>query len=181
MRDQDTGKKIRCPYCASSGNCAHYLALIDQTFNEISEGYAYEKYHEFQTLIEAAFKRSFDQGRHKGCPWNSETLRELWEYAYATCSQKGDDWSVDQYALTRLIIELLEGAGAVRYPGSIESDGAPGFCSAWALFHAKSPQTAFEAALAKLKVLLEGREIAHENGNRGGRPRPRGSSKKGGK
>jgi hypothetical protein len=63
--------------------------------------------------------------------------------------------SVDQYALTRLIIELFEGAGAIRYPGSIESSGAPGFCSAWELFHAKNPRKVFEAALAKLRVLLK--------------------------
>jgi hypothetical protein len=66
-----------------------------------------------------------------------------------------DDVSVDQYALAHLIIELFEAAGTVRYRGSIESSGAPGFCSARELFHAKNPQTVFEAALAKVKVLLK--------------------------
>jgi hypothetical protein len=155
MRDEDTGKKIRCPYCASSDDCAHYLALIDRTFNECSSGYAYERYHEFQTLIEVAFLRLLRRGDHKGCPWSSETLRELWEYACEAHSLKGDDVSVDQYLLTRLIIELFEAAGAVEYPGSIDSSGAPGYCSAWTLFHAKNPRTVFEAALAKLKVLLK--------------------------
>jgi len=51
-------------------------------------------------------------------------------------------------------MELFEAAGAIRYPGSIES-GAPGYCSAWTLFHAKNPPTVFEAALANLKVLLK--------------------------
>jgi hypothetical protein len=92
---------------------------------------------------------------HKACSWNSETLRELWKYACEAYSPKDDDVSVDLYVLTRLIIEFFEAAGAVRYPGPIESSGAPGYCSAWTLFHAKDPRTAFEAALAKLKVLVK--------------------------
>src|SRR5262249_328978 len=107
------GKKIRCPYCASSDDCTHCLALIDRTFNECSGGYAYERYHEFQTLIEAAVVRLFRRGDHKGCPWGSETLRELWKYACKAHSLKSDDVSVDQYVLTRLIIELFEVPGAV--------------------------------------------------------------------
>jgi hypothetical protein len=155
MCDENTGKEIRCPYCASSEDCTHFLALIDRTFNECSGGYACERYHEFQTLIEAAFLRLFRRGDHKGCSWSSETLRQLWEYASASHSQNDDEVSLDQYALTRLIIELFEAAGAVEYPGSIESSGAPGYCSAWTLFHAKNPRTVFEAALSKLKVLLK--------------------------
>jgi hypothetical protein len=89
MRDEDTGKEIRCPYCASKDDCAHFLALIDQTFNECSGGYACERYHEFRTLIEAEFLRLFRRGDHKGCLWISGTLRELWEYAYESHSPPG--------------------------------------------------------------------------------------------
>jgi hypothetical protein len=159
MRDEDTGKKIRCPYCASSSdNCPHRLALIDRTFNECSGGYACERYNEFQTLIEAAFMRVFRRGDRKGCPWSSETLRTLWKYACKVHSRKNDNVSVDRYVLTHLIIELFEAAGGVPYPGSIESSGAPGFCSAWTLFYADNLQTVFDAALAKLKVLLKSQD-----------------------
>ena len=158
MRNQDTGRNIQCPYCASSDDCTHRLALIDQTFNECSGGYAYERYHEFQLVIDAAFLRLFRQGDFKQRPWRSETLRLLWEYACEAHSLNGEDVSVDQYVVTRLITELFEAAGAIKYTGCVKCSGAPGYCSAWTLFHAKSPPTVFEAALANLKVLLKSRD-----------------------
>ena len=154
MRDENTGDEIRCPFCDSFDDCPHLLALIDQTFCECSGGYAYERQHEFRALIEAAFMGSLRKGDRKQGSRKSEELSELWQYACTAYSPGDEDVALDQYVLTRLIVQLLEAAGGVRYPGSIESLGAPGYCSAWVLLHAKDPQAAFEAALADLKNRL---------------------------
>jgi hypothetical protein len=154
VRDEDTGRKIPCPFCGSFDGCDHLLALIDQTFSECSEGYACERYDEFQALIEAAFIRSLRQGTQKWHSRKKDELAELWQYARTAYSSGDEDAALDQYVLTRLIIGLLEAAGGKRYPNSIKSVGAPGYCSAWVLLHAKDPQAVFEGALADLKFRL---------------------------
>ena len=85
----------------------------------------------------------------------SSELSDLWQYARTAYSPHDEYVALDECVLTRLIIEVLEAAGGVRYPRSIESSGAPGYCSAWVLFHAKNPQAVFKAALADLKLRLE--------------------------
>jgi hypothetical protein len=107
-------------------------------------------------LIETAFARLLRLGEHKECPWSGETLCELWQSAREAHSTGDDDEDVllEEYALTRLIIELLEQAGGVRYPGSIHEPGPPGFSSVLTVFHAKNPQSVFDNALANLQLRL---------------------------
>ena len=155
LRDEDTGREILCPFCGSPDDCDHLLALIDQTFSECDGGYAFERYHEFRTRIEAAFIRSLREGGHKQRSRRKDELSELWQYARTAYSPGYEDVELDQYVLTRLIIELLEAAGGVRYSGPIDSGGGPGYSSALALFHARNPQAVFEAAVANLNLRLE--------------------------
>jgi hypothetical protein len=154
VRDENTGDEIICPFCNSSDDCRHLLALIDQTFSECSGGYLCDRYHEFRELINTAFVRLLRKGGSKQRRRRADDLYELLRFARAAYSPGDEDVALDEYVLTRLIIELLAAAGGVRYPGPIESDGAPGYCSAWALFHAKNPQAISEAALADLKLRL---------------------------
>ena len=39
MHDEDTGEEIGCPYCDSTDNCRHLLAVIDQSFGGCGGGY----------------------------------------------------------------------------------------------------------------------------------------------
>jgi hypothetical protein len=105
-------------------------------------------------MIEAAFVRQFEKGGSKKCPWTSKTLCQIWEYARKARSQDKEAVSLDEYALTCLIIELLKAAPGVKYADSIDESGPPGFCSASVVFHAKNPQAAFKAAIAELKLRL---------------------------
>ena len=151
---KNTGDEIICPFCGSSDECHHLLALIDQTFSECSGGYLCDRYHIFRELINTAFVRLLRKGGSKQHLRRSDELSELWRYARAAYSPGDEDVALDEYVLTRLIIELLTAAGGVRYR-PIESDGASGYCSAWALFHANNPQAVFEAALADLNLRLD--------------------------
>ena len=55
MRDEDSEDLVVCPYCGRSEDCPHLLAVIDKTFNECSDGYAYGRYREFHEAIEKSF------------------------------------------------------------------------------------------------------------------------------
>jgi hypothetical protein len=150
-REENTGKTI-CPYCASSDECDHCLAMIDRTFNECDAGYASERYNQFQTLIDAAFVGSFQLGDRKECPWSDEIFCELWQDARKAYSPNDEEVSLEPDARTSLIIELLEAAGGVRCEDS--DAGPPGFSSALTVFYAKNPQSVFETALANLRRRL---------------------------
>jgi hypothetical protein len=157
MSDEDTGEEIPCPYCGQVADCDHLLAMIDQSFNECCGGYAFDRYEEFQTVIQTAFGRLLRLGKHKECPWSEETLCDLWQSAreaYAT-GDEDEDVSLDEYLLTGLIIEVLADAGGVRYSGSIHDPGPPGFSSTLTVFHAKNPQSVFDIALANLQLRLQ--------------------------
>jgi len=81
---------------------------------------------------------NFKKEAARKCPWPSETLCQLWEYAGKARSQDKEAVSLDEYALTRLIIELLKAARDVKHADSIDESSAPGFCSASVVFHAKT-------------------------------------------
>ena len=83
--------------------------------------------------------------------WGNKEIRELWRNAVKKYSPEDKEVSIEPYALTRLIINLLESSGGKIYSGSISDGYAPGFTSVICLLHAKSPKSVFKAALTKLK------------------------------
>lgn len=157
MQDENTGEEIRCPHCASTEECSHLLALIDRTFNECSAGYASERYFEFHSLVENAFRDLLQSGAPAECSWRDPKLGELWDYAREAHCDDDEDVLLDPHIMTRLIVRLLADAGGEKVSRPI-TDGfeAPGLSSAFALFYAKEPARVFDAALLQLKLLLTG-------------------------
>jgi hypothetical protein len=155
MRDEYTGDEIKCPYCASVGDCSHLLAMIDRTFNECAGGYACKRYGDFGNIIENAFGQLLRGGEQKKSPSNDPDITELWHHALESFSSGDAEVALDSNALDGLIEVLLIEAGAVKYPRPIDDGcGAPGFSSAITLLHAMNPKGVFESALSNLKTRL---------------------------
>ena len=49
------------------------------------------------------------------------------------------------------MVELLEDAGAVRYPGPVIHEGGPGMSSSYSLLYADTPNVVIDAALKNLE------------------------------
>ena len=97
MCDESPGDEISCPFCGSSDDCNHLLALIDQTFSDCGAGYARDSYHEFRKLINTAFARSLRKGRSKQARRKSDEIAEQWQYAHAAYSPGDGDVTLDEY------------------------------------------------------------------------------------
>ena len=158
--DEETGKKIRCPFCAAV-TCTHLLAVVDLSFSKWWEtGYASERYHDFYLLIEDRF-RQWLKGESQVPPVTNPELAELWKGVVKDFSgarkrsPKKDHAEVvlDDPVVNRLIIELLRNADA-DYQRATEGY-APGYDSSMAVLHARNPEAVWSAALEELKRLLE--------------------------
>lgn len=154
MWDEDTGEDVECPYCGSDGDCPHLLAVIDRTFLTCNGGYAFERFGEFRTMLEEAFRKHLRTAIGASHEWKQYYLQELWNSASKQYTVGSDDVYLDKDVLFDLIIELLGDAGGDEYPGSIEDDGGPGYSSVIKLFHAEDPKVVFGRALSLLGTRL---------------------------
>jgi hypothetical protein len=162
MRDGASEDVVPCPHCGTEGDCPHLLTLIDETFNECADGYAYVRYDEFRVAIEDSFGRLLSNGSRKGFKWGDKQIQMLWHHAVENHSSEDSEVSLDPDVLTVLIVDLLKTSGGERYSGPVSDDGGPGFSSVYCLFHAENPERVFDSALSKLKARLRKAESQHK-------------------
>jgi len=148
MIDENTDEEVKCPYCKPTDECSHWLAIIDSTYNCCDDGYAYDRYYEFEEKIEKNLLLALKAQNPKSSYQKESVLQELWEHVLDNSEVDKDYVALDRYILTRVIKELLVEAGGYQHPGPIMDTGSmPGFSSVISVFFAKEPKTVFENAL----------------------------------
>jgi hypothetical protein len=157
MRDEDTDEEVLCCFCgAPEGECSHWLAVVDVTFNQCVAGYAYDRYHEFRDEIEEAFLTALESGERRPDRWRDPELAGLWADVVKEYSPSNLSFHLDDYCVTRLIGGLFLEGGADIYPGQISEGGGPGLSSGIWVYFAKEPNLVFEKAISLLKARLRG-------------------------
>jgi hypothetical protein len=152
MYNEDTGEEPKCMFCDSEEGCDHFVACIDRTFNECSSGALYDRDWEFSSEIKTEFLRLLKSGREK--KWDDSSIEDLWGEAKANFDAETEDVILEGIYFYRLLIELLEDAGAIDHPGSIVDEGGPGMSSAYTLLFADNPKSVVDDALKNLKKIL---------------------------
>jgi hypothetical protein len=159
MHDEDTGEEPRCVICGSLDDCEHLVACIDRTFGECEGGALYYRDGEFWSKIEMAFIVALKSGIEK--KWHRGELEELWDYARNENDVEEKYVGLDKFAFIRLLVELLEDAGAIRRPGAWVTDGGPGMSSSYSLLYAEKPNAVIGEALKGLRAILIEPPIDH--------------------
>jgi|GEM_PF-5982382 len=99
---------VSCPYCQSSGSCAHLLACIDPLNFDVG-GRLQGLDQEFIYRITKAFLPHLIEGARKPS-WGDEEISELWQGAKSNWSPGDDEIAIDEIVLFRLISTILENA-----------------------------------------------------------------------
>ena len=154
MLNENTGEEIRCPYCRAAGECPHLLAVLDMTFNSCTAGYACRRFPDFERMARNTFMELLPNGATEEHSWIDGELAELWKYAQEAYSPSDQDAFLDSGIITRLIVNLFNGAGGEEYTNLIDGEGGPGCSSAITLFYAEHPVEVFNAAITAFDALL---------------------------
>jgi hypothetical protein len=150
---EDTGEEPKCVICGSPEECEHLVADIDHTFLESWGGAFHDREYEFRSEIETVFLKLLKSGTAK--KWQHSDIEQMWDQANTDYTAETDDLMLDGYAFYRLIVELLEAAGAIDHPGSIVDDGGgPGRTSSVSLLYADNPNVVTDKALKNLNSVL---------------------------
>ncbi len=153
--DEDTGEEVVCPICGAAEywDCGHLVAEFDRTFCECLGGKIHNREGEFSSTIEAVFLSHLQNGSEPDFKY--QELSELWEEAKKT-HEPGEDYAdLDGYILQRLMIELLEEAGAIEPPGYLMDPGGPGMTSSMSLLFAENPSLVVEQAHKRISYELK--------------------------
>lgn len=152
MEIEDSDEEVRCVICGSDEPCRHIVADIDRTYCEVHHGALYERDDEFRSKIEDDFLRHIKAGTSP--TWRREHLNELWKTGKDEYDAEWEHVPLDGLVFYPFVIELLEEAGAIDFPGSIVDPGGPGMTSAVSLLYAEEPTEVVNLALEKLGTAL---------------------------
>ncbi|WBQ13034.1 hypothetical protein L2D00_14460 [Hyphomonadaceae bacterium BL14] len=147
---EDSREKVTCLICDADDywNCGHLVASFDQSFCDCYGGEAHDHLSDFSSTIEEAFLTHLRNGGEPS--FNNATIDALWEGARRNSEPDEDFVDLDGYIFQRLLIELLEGAGAQQPPGSLIDPGGPGMTSSMSLLFAEEPPKVVAVALQGL-------------------------------
>jgi hypothetical protein len=147
---------VSCPYCKSSGSCAHLLACIDPLNCDVG-GRFQGLEQEFIYRINRAFLPYLkDDGQAP--EWKSEEISELWDWAESNWSQGDDEIEIDEIVLFRLISEILQHAAKHADFGS-QLEGM-GIETEYTLIYDDNPDKVLHRALQALeKLLAAGKQV----------------------
>lgn len=151
MEDENTGQEPRCPVCGASEwwDCGHLVADFDLTFGECHSGEFYDRDHEFWSVLEEAMLTAL--AREEECNPTNEEIQQIWNYAKAEFSMGDEEIERDTPPFFRLVIDLLEKAGAEEHPGSLVDPGGPGMTSSVTLLFSEKPKAVVDEALKLLE------------------------------
>tara|TARA_Y100001968_G_scaffold245982_1_gene230157 strand:+ start:1101 stop:1580 length:480 start_codon:yes stop_codon:yes gene_type:complete len=151
--NEDTGEEAKCVICGSVEICEHCVACIDRTFLECEGGEMFDRHYEFSSAIEDAFKTALKSELEIN--WENGFLQELWNERreYNDPETEEIEIELDGHVFWRLVVELLEKAGAINPEGFV-CHGGPGMTSSYSLLYAEKPGTIVDKALANLKTAL---------------------------
>lgn len=145
---------ISCPYCQSSGSCAHLLACIDPLNHDVG-GRFHGLEQEFIYRVKKAFLPYLkDDG--KDPDWESEEILELWEWAASNWSQGDNEIEIDEMVLFRLMSQILQDAAEHTDFGS-QLEGM-GIETEYTLIYDDDPERVLCRSVEALDLLLRPRK-----------------------
>lgn len=153
--DEDTGEDVVCPICGAAEywDCGHLVGSFDRSFCECQGGAIYDRQGEFSSIIEGVFLSHLQNGSEPGLKYDA--FPELWAAAKSNYEPDDDYVDLDGDILQRLLIEVLEHAGAYEEPGSLMDPGGPGMTSSMSLLFAEYPSEVVARALHRVSVALK--------------------------
>jgi hypothetical protein len=151
MYNEDTGEEITCPHCGSDEKCAHLLILLDLTFGECMGGYAFNRYDEFEKIVQEAFVDLLEGGAAESISWSNPEIAELWSHAMEQYNPGDGEVWLYSVPLNSLISEVLSARHDAVHGVSDDASGG----SVLVVFYVLEPQKALEAALSDLRRLMQ--------------------------
>ncbi|MGG7643914.1 hypothetical protein ACQ5SP_03780 [Rhodovulum sp. YNF3179] len=157
--DEETGRDVVCPICNSPEywECGHLVASLDRSFLDCYGGALFDRYGEVSSRIEEAFVRRISENRDP--VFKNQDLDHIWKYARERFQPEDEDVEIEGYALQRLIVTLLEDAGAHDLPGSLMDPGGPGMTSSMSVLFAHEPNKVVRKTFYRLARLLKNDEL----------------------
>src|SRR5687768_14691849 len=152
LHDEDTGKPATCPHCDATTGCEHLVAVSDQTFNNCEDGWLSSNFEAFHDVVAAAFRPLLraEQAALARVAWKDPAVAQLWQSAVDWRDQAEGEVVLDSTVHLRLVIELLELAGADQPRGRFVFDSGPGMSSAMTVLYAEDPAVVGKEALRLL-------------------------------
>jgi hypothetical protein len=149
--DEDTGEEVVCPICTAAEywDCGHLVGSFDRSFCECQGGAIYNRVGRFSSIIETAFLSHLRRGSEPDLKF-CDAFPELWDAARNNYEPGEEYLDLDGYIVQRVLIELLEEAGAYEAPGSLMDPGGPGMSSSMSLLFADDPSKVVDQALQRL-------------------------------
>lgn len=150
--NDDESSAPPCPYCGSTEECSHLVALMDRSFLSIESGYLYDSLDEvigpIAKGIRTILERSDDPAK---ADWDrlDDLVAEATSRYDPDETQEHDDYAdlVDYDILFDVIEEYFIDHGGVEY---YTIEGPPGFTSAYYAIYAEEPEKAVTDMLSTI-------------------------------
>jgi hypothetical protein len=150
---EETGDSPICPICHADEHCNHLVADIDRTFLECHEG----EFHEWEDNFRSEIQNTFIENMERAAKpvWKLDEISELWRNSLSSYDRDENYVDLDGYVYYRLVVEMLENAGAIDHAGQVIDESGPGMTSAVTLLYAHNPKMVVGSALKALQSSLK--------------------------
>jgi hypothetical protein len=135
---QDTNVPVKCPFCNSSDQCEHLLAIYDVTFDSIEGGVLIEN----DTIEDLLSKFFIDIIKTKGFSFNinvlkNELISDIWEELVISKEYYLIDGKFDEteFYLPSHFKYLFDKLDEIIYPEYGEYEGGPGQSSFYKIYY----------------------------------------------